>query len=311
MRRVLLFILILMVGITVPVAAANIPAIPSNYAVLDSAHLLSPATIDHVTLGNRQLLFNTGGEVLFYTRNFVPLGQSIHEYTLEVFNAWGLGHPEYNNGILVMLAPQDADNSYWMVVGDGIADYFTASTIERYLDTYFRAYFAAGEHDMAVITLYNALSASIQRLYVPPAGVAARQTLPANTIDLGGIIPIIVIILIGLWILSSVSRATRYGGMMGPMGGPMMPRRRGFGGFFGGLLIGRALGGPRRPMGGFGPRPGVPPKPFGGGGIGGGYTRGGGFGGGIGGRGGGYTRVGGGYSRGGGGGLSRGMGRRR
>ena len=303
--RALIFILILLAATAMPVAAANIPSIPSNYAVLDSAHLLSPATIDHVTNGNRRLVSDTGGEVLFYTRNFVPLGQDIHEYAREVFNAWGLGHHEYNNGILVMMAPQETDNNHWMVTGDGIAGHFTGSTIERYLDTYFREYFFAGDYDMAVTTLYNALSESIYQLYVPPAGAEARQTLPANTINLGGIIPIIVIIFIGLWILSSISRATRggRGGMIGPMGGPMMPRRRGFGGFLGGLLIGRALGG-RRPMGGPGPRHGAPPKTFGGGGIGGGYTRGGGS------MGGGYSR-GGGYTRGGGGGLSRGAGRRR
>jgi len=283
--------MILMVAVAAPILAAAVPAIPPNRAVLDTANLLSPATIDHLFNGNNQLGYDTGGEVLFYTRNFVPLGESIHEYALEVFNNWSLGHREFNNGILVMIAAQEADNSHWVTVGDGIAHYFTAATIEGYLDTYFREYFTAGDYDMAVMSLFNALSNSIYRLHGQMAGTAVGQphatapgyqTLPAEPTTWGSMIPAVIIVII---VLSIFSRATRgRGGMMGPM----MPRRRGFGGFFGGMLIGRAMRGGRP-----------------GGGMGGGYTRGGGSS-----RGGGYTR-GGGYSRGGGGGISRGAGRRR
>ena len=269
-------VLILTVLAVVPVAAA-VPAVPPNRAVLDIAQLLSPATVEHLISGNDRLWDDTGGEIMFHTVHFVPLGQGINQYALEVFNDWGPGYP-HNNGILVVISAQEADNRYWMITGDGIADYFTGSTINRYFDTYFYDHIVAGDYDMAVTTLFNALSDSIYRL-TPPA----RQPVSIEPAGLMEMIPTIVIALIILWFVVSIMRGgRRRGGMMGPM----MPRRRFMGGFWGGFLMGRGTAN-RQNHGG-----GVPPKPFGGGG---GYTRGGGRG----------------YSRGGGGGISRGGGRRR
>ena len=323
MRRIMAMIMtmIFIALLTVPVMATNVPSIPPNRAVLDTANLLSSATIEHLYHGNNTLGFETGGEVLFYTRNFIPRGQDIENYAMEVFNAWGLGYP-HNNGILVMIAAQEADNSVWVMTGAGIADYFTGATVNRYLDTYFHEHVVAGDYDTAVTLLFDALSDGVYRHYVQVLGAPSvqqipfdqRQTLPAEPVGLGQVIPAAVVIIIILWVFSSISRVSRRGrGMMGPMGGPMMPRRRGFGwgGFMGGFLLGRGTAN-RQNRGGQAPRTGSapPPKPFGGGG----YTRGGGFGGMGGGtsRGGGYTRgAGGGYSRGGGGGISRGGGRRR
>lgn len=298
MRRIIFLLTALMLTASSTVlATVNIPAIPPNRAVLDTANILSPATVDHLVRGNDQLGWDTGGEVLFYTRNFTPLGQSIHEYALEVFNSWSLGHPEYNNGILVMISAQEPDNSHWVVTGDGISSYFTGATIERYLDTYFREYFAADNYDMAVTALFNALSDAVYRLYVPLVGQpSGRQLLPAEPSGLASLIPTIVTIGIVLWIVASVFGANRRHrrGPMGPMGGgPMMPRQGGSGWWtliavLGSFLLGRGSGGGYR----------------GGGGYGGGGYRGPGSGGG-------YSRGGGGYSRGGGGGISRGSGRRR
>jgi uncharacterized membrane protein YgcG len=274
--------------------------------VLDTANLLSPETIDHLNSANSQLLFDTGGEVLFYTMHFVPLGQDIHAYALEVFNAWGPGH-YHNNGILVMIAAREADNNFWLVTGAGIEGYFTRATIERYLDTYFIPHFGAGDYDMAVTGLFNALSDSIYRLYEPVAG-ATPDFVAQETSLWETLIAVVIVIFL---VFFSISRTTRHRrGMMGPMGGPMMPGRGGGwgrmgGGFMGGFLLGRGSAN-RQNRGGSAPGTNAPPpKPFGGGGGGfgglGGGSRGGG----------GYSRGGGGYSRGGGGGISRGGGRRR
>lgn len=286
------------------VVMANIPPIPPNRAVLDSAQILSPATVDHLVNANDELGYYTGGEVLFYTTHFVPLGQNIDQYALDVFRAWQLGHHEYNNGILVVIAPHDADNNYWVVVGSGIADYFTSATIERYLDGHFRPHFAVGNYDAAALNLFGAFEESIYLLHAQLPHVAFPNQDDTNW---GSIIMLVVVIVLAFWIFSSISR-TRRSTMMGPMGGPMMPRRRGFGmgGFWGGMMVGRGMAN-RQNRGGQMHRPSAPPpKPFGGGGGFGGLGGGGGMSRG----GGGYTR-GGGTTRGGGGGMSRGMGRRR
>ena len=270
------------------VYASSTPNVPLNRAVLDEAQVLSTDTINYLVSANDRLAMETGGEIMFLTVNFVPLGRDIRDFAADVFNTWGVGSAERNNGILMVIDVAGGD--YHIVPGAGIEQHLSGGTIQHYLDTYFREDFMAGDFDTSVVALFDALASNSA---IFPAATAApvgqRQTLPAEP-GIGSLIPTIVIIFIVLWVITSISRAGRRGHMMG---GPMMPRRRGFGGFMGGLLIGRAMSNRHR---------------GGGGGLGGGgFTRGGGSTGGFGG--GGFTR-GGGYTRGGGGGM-RGGGRRR
>jgi len=283
-------------------AAPGVPTVPRDRAVLDitTNRVLSQSTIDHLISGNDQLATTTGGEIMFLLIDHVPLGQEIEDYALAVFNAWGVGHADYNNGILMVIA--SAEDLVWMVTGIGIESYFTGSVIDNYLSTYFDNYFVAGNYDMAVTTLFNALADTIYRLYVPVPGQAITPIQQDYATNWTGWIPIVVILFIILAIMSSGRRRRRMWG--GPMMGPMMPRRRGWGwgrmggGFFGGYMMGRHSANRQNQNRG--------------GGMGGGYTRGGGSAGAPrGGMGGGYSSRGGGISRGGGGGISRGGGGRR
>ncbi|MCL2397464.1 MAG: TPM domain-containing protein [Defluviitaleaceae bacterium] len=334
MKRIISMILAVALVI-LPVAsvvAANFPDLPGNEAVRDEVGVLTPATISHLTNINIQMRGYIHSEVMFYIREFVPAGTDIASYTADVFDHWGVGDAERNTGILVVVAT--ADGVAHMVVGEGLASYMPRSVIDGYFAEYFYEYFAMGNYDMAVMTLFNALANNMYQLFLPAGqnqGAAApyyvpRQTLPAEDTDWGAIIPLLVIIVLVLAVMSSMGRNRRRR-MMGPMGGPMIGRRRwGMGGFFGGYMMGRHSANRQhrnQQMGGFG---GNQPGGFnrggntrgGGGGLSGGGVppRTGGFGGGMGGPrpgggyGGGFSR--GGSTRGGGGGISRGgMGRRR
>ncbi|MCL2377079.1 MAG: TPM domain-containing protein [Defluviitaleaceae bacterium] len=289
MKRILAgFLTILFVFLpALSVYASGIPNVPHNRAVLDEARVLSTDTITYLVNANDRLAMETGGEIMFLTVNFVPLGQDIENFAADVFNAWGVGSAERNNGILVVIDVAGGD--YHMTAGAGIEEHLGGGAVQHYLNTYFRERSMIGDYDTSVIALFNALASNSAIFPVAATGpFGERQTLPAEP-GIGSFIPTIVIIFIVLWVVSSISRAGRRGRMMG---GPMMPRRGGFGGFMGGLLIGRAMSNRHRGGGGLG---------------GGGFTRGGGSTGGFGG--GGFSR-GGGYTRGGGGGM-RGGGRRR
>jgi len=302
----------------VAVAAANIPVptFPANEAVLDNAGLLSADTISHLIDGNRHLRNVARGEIFFLMENFVPLGADIADYALAVFNTWQLGDAEFNNGILVVVASGQDD--VWMVVGGGLRDNMTGAVIDGLLTDYFDEYFADGNYDMAVVTLFNALSDRVQQLFTPaPAAVAPPlaqpvpihapvQPEPANTGWNSTFIAFIIVIIVFAIIIGASRMRSRHP-MEGPppMGGPMMPRRRWgwgwgrprMGGFMGGYMMGRARQNQmNRNRNASAPRP--PSNPTGG--LGGGFNRGGNS------YGGGFNR--GGKSYGGGGGISRGGG---
>ena len=291
-------------------AGAALPEPPDNYTVLDQAHVLSPETVRLLVERNDELFYYTGGEIRFLITDFIPMGYEIGDFSLAVFNEWGVGSVERNNGVLVVIAVGTSD--FWITVGTGLAQNMSRSFLEDTAYNHFEVYFTDGDYNRAVSSLFNALEARMYELYpredaIPvqaqpmQAPVAAGYTAPAR-MDIGNTLGIIIFILIALFIFRS---------LMFPRGGMMMGRgfgwgrRRGFGGMFGGFLGGYMMGRARhrqrppghRPQGGSG----YGQSPFGGGFTrGGGTSRGGGYGGLGGGRsGGGFTR-GGGMSRGGG-----------
>jgi len=315
-----LAVLVLVAAIFVPFLALSatvtnipVPTFPQNEAVLDNAGLLSADTISHLIDGNRHLRNVARGEIFFLMENFVPLGADIADYALEVFNTWQLGDAEFNNGILVVVASGQDDA--WMVVGGGLRDNMTGAVIDGFFTDYFDAYFADSNYDMAVVTLFNALSDRVQQLFTPvsvsaappiaqPAPIHAPVHLePANAGWNSTFVAFIIVIVVFAIIIGASRMRSRHP-MAGPppMGGPMMPRRRWgwgwgrprMGGFMGGYMMGRARQNQiNRSRNASAPRPPSTPTS-------GGFNRGGNS------YGGGFNR--GGKSYGGGGGISRGGG---
>jgi len=299
---------------------SNLPSIPTTYGVLDADRHLSDATVRHIGQNNDQLYFDTGSEIFFYVMNFVPMGQYIDLYGLDVFNNWQIGRPDTNNGILVTIAVAEDPKQFAITPGYGILNQLSAAALNNIVDNYFLDYLDAGLYDMAVTSLFDALSREVYRLFPPetfryggnnpvatPAPIATNVVTPTqnNGVGFEGIVIAIIIIIVFASIFGGGRRRRRGIGRRG-MGGA--------GTFMGGFMMGRMTGGHNR--GGWGGS--APPRSGGTGGLGGNYrppTSGGGLGGSTprrpgGGGFGGYSGGRGGYSR--GGGISRGgMGGRR
>ncbi len=260
------------------------------------------------------------------TREFIGSAE-ISEYAYDLFNEWGIGDSEKNNGVLLLVVTGAED--YYMLQGSGLEDCLTSGTLKTILNEYMEPYFAAGDYDAGVLATMNEIFTRLASYYNVTLTASLAQTggaddtyvtnsvyetepAPAQKLSIFGIIGkigsflvkgvffvILIILVIVIILLSSIGRGgRRYRGWHNP---PPPPPGGGFGGprpggFGGGPRMNRP-GGPMgggRPGGGFGgPRPG-------GGHMGGGGRPGGGFGGGRTGGGGGGHMGGGGHSRGGG-----------
>ena len=320
---------------------------PENTYVGNYAGVLSGDTEDYLIRQNEALTAATGGAVVVVTVDFLD-GMDIADYAYEIFNSWGVGSGEENNGLLLLLAI--GEENYYALQGSGIERTLTSSTLDEYLWDYLEEDFAAGEYDAGVRRVFDAFCGWYESHYgvdlsapVSPGG-GQREDFVRQPARQGP--PVILwiglaVVLLGLIVLWDNRRYRRYRRryMMPGMPPPPYVYRPIF---FGRPRPPRPPRGPRPPMGsGFGGPGGFggprPPRGggFGGsrpsGGFGGGVSRGGGagrrpggsmgsFGGGLGGLGGGSFRGGsrggsfGGGSRGGfGGGMSRGggAGRRR
>ena len=77
------------------------------------------------------------------------------DYAYELFNSWGVGSSEYNNGMLLLLAVQE--NKAWLAYGLGLNSVLSSDAVNNMLDEFFWEDFDDGKYDDAVNSLFNAL----------------------------------------------------------------------------------------------------------------------------------------------------------
>ncbi len=133
--------------------AASVLEKPENGYVADVAGVLESDTIDHIVSNNQKLTDATGAAIVVVTVDFLN-GKDIADYATDLFNDWGIGDKDANNGLLILLAI--GEDNYWVLQGSGIQKALPASTIEEYTWNYLESDFAAKDYDAGVHKLFDA-----------------------------------------------------------------------------------------------------------------------------------------------------------
>ena len=275
-----------------PALAAPKVQVSTTNAVADHADILSDETEQYVNDVSIKLSDACGAQIGVYTLDELLGSTTMEGFAYDVFNDWGLGSDDLDNGVLLLLAPNEADGGdYYIMRGDGLESQLSFSTLGSLLDEYMEPYWVNGDYDTGTQKTVQALANRLCSIY----GVTLDSGYAANTttrggVDVMGMILLIFAVILIIWITTVVLRPR----------GPRPPRRGG--GSIGSNMfwygMGRASRRPRRPppppppppppYGGFGPGPGGPrpggprpssrPRPSGGFRAGGGFTSGGGAG---------------------------------
>ena len=308
--------------------AENIPLSDEGAYALDKSGVLSSETEDHIARYNQYLAESCGAQICVVTiptMDYVGY-DDIENYAYDLFNAWGIGDKDEDNGVLLLLVTDD--ELCWCLQGEGIEDTLSSSAISDILTENMRDDFYAGEFDSGTKKTFDALYRRLCAIYsVDPDGVDdftydpgynngtvfPNEPVPAKgkepsfweviviKLSFWEIIVIIITVLVALMLIGKLFSAIGSNSGNGCSGCGCLPA----------FLLGTRVGssnrrGPR--PGGFhgGPRPGGGSRPSGGGFTGGGgRSRGGGSGFHGGGGSGGGFKGGGGGSRGGGAGFGR------
>ena len=306
----------------------NIPLSDEGAYALDKSGVLSAETKNHIALYNQYLEESCGAQICVVTiptMDYVGY-DDIENYAYDLFNAWGIGDKDEENGVLLLLVTDD--ELCWCLQGEGLEDTLSSSAISDILTENMQDDFYAGEFDSGTKKTFDALYRRLCAIYsVDPDGVDdftydpgynngtvfPNEPVPAKGKELSfweviviklsfwEIIVIIITVLVALRLIGKLFSAIGSNSGNGGCGCGCLPA----------FLLGTRVGSTNRRgpwPGGFhgGPRPGGGSRPSGGGFTGGGGRSRGGGGGfhGGGGSGGGF-KGGGGGSRGGGAGFGR------
>lgn len=133
--------------------------------VVDNAEILKPETRGRITEQLQAHERKTTNQIAVLT---VPTlrGESVEEYAVRVFEHWKLGQKGKDNGVLVVVAPQD--RRMRIEVGYGLEGTLTDASASRIIRDVMTPRFRAGDYDGGIA---QGVAAIVGRLEGSPAAV--------------------------------------------------------------------------------------------------------------------------------------------
>ncbi len=235
--RALIGALIAALWVGAALAAASFP--PLTGRVVDEAKILSPVTSADLERKLADLEQKSGIQLVVAT---VPSlgGEEIEPYANELFRAWKLGETKKNNGVLLLIAPNE--RRVRIEVGYGLEGTLTDAVSSIIISNAIAPRFKAGDFNGGVTRgvddIITALTTDSAEWKPKPTDMRAEHN--ASLLDM--LAPFLIFLFI-IFVMSSISRRSGGGNVVFiPMGGGF-GRGGGFGGGGGGFGGGFSGGG--------------------------------------------------------------------
>jgi len=107
------------------------PVVPLTGRVTDAAHILSPEQVSRLTVKLEQLERTTKHQLVVTT---VPSlgGLDVADFTRDLANKWGIGRKGYNDGVVLLVAPNEM--KVRIAVGYGLERTLTQEVCQQIID---------------------------------------------------------------------------------------------------------------------------------------------------------------------------------
>lgn len=135
--------------------------------VMDHAGILSEATITKIEADLKQFEAETSNQIAVYTTPSLQ-DEPIEEVAIQIFDEWDLGQKSKNNGILLLIAPNE--RKMRIEVGRGLEGALTDIQAKRIIRNELKPRFQSKDMDGGVTAGVNAIMASIRGEYAPSEG---------------------------------------------------------------------------------------------------------------------------------------------
>jgi uncharacterized protein len=113
-------LLLALVALAAPATAQTFP--PLTGRVVDQAHLLSPAQVVDLTSKSQALEAQSGRQFVIATVNSLE-GRPIEDYAYRLGRAWKIGDEKRDDGVLLLVAPNE--RKVWIATGYGAGGFLT------------------------------------------------------------------------------------------------------------------------------------------------------------------------------------------
>ena len=261
MKQILAVLWLALFALATPAAAQTFP--PLTGRVVDQAHLLTPEQVVDLTSKSQALEAQSGRQFVIATVNSLD-GYPIEDYAYRLGRAWKIGSAKNNDGVILLVAPNE--RKVWITTGYGAGGFLTDAMSGVIIRENILPHFKQNPPDYGG-GIEAGADAIIKQMSLPPDEAQknlqqAQQAQEQRQQSGGNPLPVIFwIFIIGfvvlsrfrrgfgrryrtrsgglnpwvtLWALNSLSRGSRWGGGDWGGGGGFGGGGGGFGGFSGG-----------------------------------------------------------------------------
>jgi len=193
---------ILFLFIAIQSFAIEIPERPSPPKLVnDLADILTANEEEILETKLRRYLDSTSTQIVVLTVKSLNNERAI-DYATEVGHVWGVGTKEQDNGVVILIAPDD--KKFAIATGYGSQARLTDGRTKRLENNYFKPYFKKGQYfvglDLATTEMIQMLKGEFK---------ADKHGKGLSTLAVFVVFIIIVVILFGIMALSAVANARR------------------------------------------------------------------------------------------------------
>lgn len=157
-------------------ASPNYPKPSTSFYVNDLANAIDTETENYIIDSNVALKAKTGGQIVVMTVESLE-GEDIETYANKIFNQYGIGDKDKDNGTLILLSTGDRKSR--IELGDRTAEFITSGASGRIQDQYMIPYFKNDNWNEGLRKGFDGVLAYYQNHY--ELEISSDATIPQDT----------------------------------------------------------------------------------------------------------------------------------
>jgi uncharacterized protein len=159
------------------ISGFSLPDPTSEFYVNDFANVLTSDLKNYICQKSKELCDQTSAQVVAVTVGSLE-GASIDDYSLQLGRKWQIGNKDKNNGLLILIAPNEKKMK--CEVGPGLEGRLNDAKVGRFIDEYSAKDFKNGDWNAGLGKLYPALVKEVYAEYGKTVPNAEASTFAKN-----------------------------------------------------------------------------------------------------------------------------------
>lgn len=183
----LMFFVGLLVLFLIPINSYAIVSPTNEFYINDYANILSSETEEYILQRSLALNEVDGTQIVVVTVQNLE-GMSLEKYAYDLFNSFGIGDRQKNNGLLLLLALEE--RKFRVEVGDGLGGILPDGKTGRFQDEYIIPYLKENKWDEGIRNGYDAFYSEIVEQnnldvdYTKPIGSYSSNSADGSSVNI-------------------------------------------------------------------------------------------------------------------------------